>query len=156
MRKFSHFFTFSPTVGIRYRATVGVGESTFIPLTRHPKRIVNTPVTKATNLLSVFSLLSFSLLFSAIATTLPFLVLSLLFAAFPSRAALSPPPLTQSYSRAVIKNISTPSSRFFSFLPFAIQTCTQFSVAPFLLPPIIPQAGRSGAKCDLNARKSGR
>lgn len=95
MRKFSHFFTFSPTVGIRYRATVGVGESTFIPLTRHPKRIVNTPVTKATNLLSVFSLLSFSLLFSAIATTLPFLVLSLLFAAFPSRAAPSPHSILQ-------------------------------------------------------------
>lgn len=155
MRKFSHFFTFSPTVGIRYRATAQLvlvrvrlfpwpGILSVSWIHRLQKRPIFSPSFPS------------SLSLSSSRSSLPPSHSSSFLFCLPRFPPAPPPPFTQSYSRAVIKNISTPSSRFFSFLPFAIQTCTQFSVAPFLLPPIIPQAGRSGAKCDLNARKSGR
>lgn len=85
-------------------------------------------------------------------STVPLLLLSLLLPHFPRSHFHS---ISQPFSH---KNISTPSWIF--FLSVAIP-CTLFQRWPSPSPsahpwPLLFSTARSGAKCDLNARKSGR
>lgn len=167
MRKFSHFFTFAQrTVWYSVIARFCVSDYVYSLLTRHRKRIARTPVTKQ----PIFSVLSFFPL--SLPSTLshnrpsPTVTVS-----SPLRSVLSPlfatfslvPAFIQSHSRSVIKIfLRLPGYFLFFFFSFLVPHLATFRPTCLALPPfgVLPlllfSRTRSGAKCDLNARKSGR
>ena len=140
-----------------------VSEYVYSLLTRHRKRIARTPVTKQP-IFSVFSFFSLSLP-STLSPTTNVTVSPLRSApiarsfSFVCHISLVPA-FIQSHSRSLIKIFLRLPGYFFFLLPRATPCTlpsTRLALPPFgVLSLLLFSRTRSGAKCDLNARKSGR
>lgn len=137
-RKFSHFFTFSPTVGIRYRATA---QLVLVRVRLFPwPAILSVSCIHRLQKRPIFSpsFLSSSLsLSSAIAATLlrPFHSFLFCLPRFPLPHSISQPFGHKKYFYAFLEIFFLPSVRL---------SCTQFSVAPFLSTPSPPYYSTGG------------